>query len=136
MYDYVTPEEELECLKMVFKGRIPSKKNSKNIIYKNGHPLIISSKQHAAWHETETWQKKKYRNKTISNVQRIYIYFQFPDNRRTDLSNKTETLMDFLVDLGVLEDDSWQKTGPLVLYPLGISKDPQTEIRILYKKSL
>lgn len=63
---------------------------------------------------------------------RVEIRIYFPDNRRADMSNKIESLMDLMVDCCLLIDDSWQHTGTVEMIPCGIDRDnPRAEITIL-----
>ena len=49
-----------------------------------------------------------------------------------DLTNKAESIMDTLVDAGILEDDCWKQTGPVHLIPMGVDKDnPRVEVELL-----
>ena len=58
-----------------------------------------------------------------------------PDKRKTDLTNKAESVMDLLVDCGVIEDDSWQFVPKLYLSCLGTDKEkPGATIWILSKE--
>lgn len=36
----------------------------------------------------------------------IEMKFWFPDRRKADLTNKAESIMDLLVDAGIIEDDN------------------------------
>jgi Holliday junction resolvase RusA-like endonuclease len=38
----------------------------------------------------------------------VKIQFMIRDNRRRDLTNMAESVMDLLVDYGVIADDRWQ----------------------------
>lgn len=38
----------------------------------------------------------------------VDIEFTFPDRRRRDLTNFADSVMDALVDAGVIEDDNWE----------------------------
>lgn len=59
----------------------------------------------------------------------ITMSFWLPDNRRTDLNNKAASILDMLVDNGILEDDSWQIIGEERYIPMGVDKDdPRVEI--------
>lgn len=61
----------------------------------------------------------------------IQIEFWMPDNRRADLTNKAESVMDLLVDLKIITDDSWQCVPSLTLQSKGIDKiNPRAEIWI------
>lgn len=112
-------------------GRIPSKKNSKQLIRtKAGRPFVVSSKEHKEWHHEALWiihsQKK---NLGIEQCE-VSIFFRFPDKRKTDLSNKAESVMDLLVDAGVLTDDSWHVVNPLRLYGEYDKENPGAKIVI------
>ena len=54
-----------------------------------------------------------------------------PDNRRADLTNKAESIMDLLVDCKVIVDDSWQEVPRLLLNCGGVDqKNPRVDIWI------
>jgi hypothetical protein len=64
-------------------------------------------------------------------IQEIQLVFWLPDNRKCDLTNKAESVMDLLVDCEVIEDDCWQVIPKLYLNAAGIDKeDPRVEIYI------
>lgn len=96
--------------------------------------MTIPSKKYKEWHEEKMWEIKQFvPDEPIALCKRIDIKFWFPDNRRTDLSNKKESIMDLLVDAGVLVDDCWQVTGQTTDTPMGIDKEnPRAEIVIVY----
>jgi len=55
----------------------------------------------------------------------------FPDLRRSDLSNKAESIMDLLVDNRFIEDDNHEVVPKLTLISGGIDrKEPRCEINI------
>ena len=69
--------------------------------------------------------------KRIEIAYGVRLVFMFPDKRRTDLTNKAESVMDLLVSQRILSDDSWQKTGPILLESAGVDKyNPGVEIYI------
>lgn len=45
-----------------------------------------------------------------------------PDKRKADLSNKVESIMDLLVDNGIIEDDSWQYVPRLFMEFIEVDK--------------
>lgn len=49
------------------------------------------------------------------HITSIEIATGFPDNRKADLTNKAESVMDLLVLAGVIQDDSWQVAPRLIL---------------------
>lgn len=59
------------------------------------------------------------------------LMFFAPDARVSDLSNKTESVMDLLVDNEVITDDNWFVIGDLHLKFGGIDREnPRVEIII------
>jgi Holliday junction resolvase RusA-like endonuclease len=67
----------------------------------------------------------------IGKPEHISLKF-FPKTRRAgDLTNKAESVMDCLVDNGILEDDNWFVCGSLWLQFGGVDKEnPRVEIYI------
>lgn len=117
---------------IVVSGRIPSKKNSVNIFVRNGIVMKTPSSQYRKWHEIASWELKAKRD-IPRGVERaeIEIAFYLPDARKTDLTNKAESIMDLLVDNGVLKDDNCSIVPKLTLMYNGIDrKNPRAEITI------
>ena len=118
-------------MKLVLKGKIPSKKNSKIIVCRNGRPLLLSSKNYREWHEEQSWLIKKYIPKQPIKKCKIEMAFYSGDKRLYDLSNKAESAMDFLVDNKIIEDDNYSICSELLLKFGGIDKiNPRVEIEI------
>lgn len=111
------------------KGRIPSKKNSKMMVRRGDRTFLIPSPQYTAWHQEQSYRIKKI-PKPIEHCG-IEIDFYAPDNRKTDLSNKAESIMDLLVDNKILLDDNWFVVKFLSLYFMGVDKEnPRAIIEI------
>ncbi len=109
-------------------GRVPSKKNSR-INTRSGRSF--PSSKYTAWHKDASIQLLKYKGTFPGHGIQVLIKFWFPDNRRCDLTNKAESIMDLLVDNEFLEDDCWQITGPVKLVCCGVDKDnPRVEIEL------
>ena len=96
--------------------------------------MNIPSKQYAQWHKEALKQdqliavRKEFFQ--LSNV-RVSLSFWAPDKRKTDLSNRAESVMDLLVDSGILEDDNWWVVDELNLKLKGIDRtNPRCEITI------
>lgn len=104
-------------------GRIPSKKNSKNIIRNKNRMMLISSKKYLAW-ESEQITKLKLQKPAspLHRVSSIRIEFTWPDARKKDLTNAAEGVMDVLVRAGIIEDDCWQVVQELILVSMGKRK--------------
>jgi Holliday junction resolvase RusA-like endonuclease len=114
--------------KMFFRleGRIPSKKNSKQIIRTKGRPMIISSSEHNKWEKSAVLelrvQAKLHKIEEPIDKCDVYIGITFPDNRKTDLSNKLESIMDALVLAGILQDDCWQVVRSINVFQFASDK--------------
>lgn len=90
-------------------GETPAKKNSR-IVLKNGRN--IPSKNYQQWHEGAMLQlfsqKQIVKCGIISKPCTIRLSFMHGDLRRRDSDNGCSSIMDLLVDCGILEDDNWQ----------------------------
>lgn len=118
-------------MKIILKGRIPSKKNSKMMVNRGGRSFLIPSPEYKAWHEEQMWMIKKHAGLYNGDIDSITLEFYFPDNRKADMTNKAESVMDLLVDSGVIKDDAWQIVDHLHLISRGIDKmNPRVEINI------
>jgi Holliday junction resolvase RusA-like endonuclease len=117
-------------------GPIPSKKNSKQIRKRrDGKRFISSSNRYHEWNERE---KQKLIFNRLSNPhafpislsKEIYITVYFGDKRKRDLTNTAESVMDTLVDAGIIIDDNWMTTGAIKLIPAFDKEKPRAEVRI------
>jgi len=114
---------------MIFslKGRIPSKKNSKQIIRVRCRPIIISSSDYIRWEKTAVimlrGQIALHKTPVPLKSCHVWIRFIMPDKRRRDLSNSAESVMDALVKAGIIEDDCWQVVKKLTLDCQIVNKD-------------
>ena len=116
-------------MKIILKGRIPSKKNSKRMIFSRGSPRLISSAAYLAWQREQSYLLKKLKQ-PITKGQALIIFYA-PDNRSADLTNKAESIMDLLVDNNILLDDNWFVVMNLTLNFMGVDKkDPRAEVDI------
>ncbi len=121
-------------------GRVPSKKNSKRRIQRGQQIFMVPSEAHEIWHREQMMALDarlggKWRKPPIAqNVDRVEIEFIAPDKRKADLSNKAESIMDLLVDAGVLQDDSWFVVPQLVLSCYRVdAEDAGAKIKIYTK---
>ena len=122
-------------MKIIFLGRIPSKKNSRTIVCRGKYPISLPSQKYKDWHEEQSWALKSQMkgfgvNFPIKKCS-VSITIYAPDKRRADLSNKCESLMDLLVDNEILEDDNWFVCNRLTLIFGGVDKEnPRAEVLI------
>lgn len=106
--------------KIVIKGNTPSKKNSKQIIYKKGRVFIISSKQHQEW---------QLKGASPIKANELTLVFYDKTRHKADLTNRSESIMDILVDSGLIPDDNWFIISKLHLEFGGIDPlNPRCEI--------
>lgn len=117
-------------MKLILYGSTPSKKNSKIVICRGKFPNLIPSKNYTEWHKDALIQLKG-KKKIESN--RITITFFAGDNRKFDLTNKAESIMDTLVDAGLIEDDNYSIISELILRFGGVEKG-QARCEIDYEK--
>lgn len=118
--------------KIILKGRIPSKKNRLvRWTAKNGRTFISPDKIYKEWHEMCSWQLKSQKAQPVSEVKSVEIVIYAPDNRKSDLTNKIESIMDLLVDNKIIVDDNWFIVGDMHLKFGGVDKvNPRAEIVI------
>lgn len=90
------------------EGETPAKKNSR-IVLRNGRN--IPSKRYQDWHNSAVEQIKLLHivpDNPIDYPVLIHLSFVHGDLRRRDSDNGCSSVMDLLVDAGVLADDNWQ----------------------------
>lgn len=121
-------------LTLTIPGRVPSKKNSRRLICRGKSPISLPSLAYRAWHEEQMWRLTLWKQTSLFHdplrhcAVRITLYF--PNDQAADLSNKAESIMDLLVDAGVIEDDRWQVVHGLTLEGFMDRKEPRAEIEI------
>lgn len=116
---------------IALKGNVPSKKNSKQIICRGSRPMLLPSESYKAWHETQMWILKRFRPPEPLKSVKVEITLYAESARKADLTNKAESIMDLLVDAGILHDDNWFEVGDLHLKFGGIDReDPRALIEI------
>jgi len=115
---------------IVLHGRVPSKKNSRKAIYTGGRTIMIPSDQYKMWHGGAMGEIIGTKAITKYPV-RVTISLWMPDAIRADLTNKAESIMDLLVDAGVLQDDNWNVVPEVILRCKSIDRtNPRAEITI------
>jgi Holliday junction resolvase RusA-like endonuclease len=122
-------------IKIVLAGMAPAKKNSKRWIQRGGLRFLVPSERHETWHGGAfvevLRQTKGVRQKMPLNVQKIEMTFYCADKRRRDSTNCAESIMDLLVDVGVIKDDNMIEVPELRLVYGGVVKEnARTEIII------
>jgi len=107
-------------------GSTPSKKNSKIISCRGSRPLLFPSSKYTAWHKDAMLQLT---GQKVITAKVFTLVFYAGDNRKFDLTNKSESIMDLLVDGGLIEDDNYSVVKELCLRFGGVDKNnPRCEI--------
>lgn len=106
-------------------GNVPSKKNSKRRIRRGTNTYMVPSEAHEAWHAAmcprliRLWNGRQ----PLEAVKSVSLTFYPADKRRKDLSNAAESVMDILVDTGILKDDNWFVVPILLLSAGSVEKE-------------
>lgn len=106
-------------MKLVIYGPTPSKKNSKIIVCRGKFPMLLPSTSYVNWHKLALVQLMG--KKAIKSSELILTFFA-GDNRKFDLTNKAESIMDTLVDAGLIIDDNYSIISKLTLVFGGVDK--------------
>ena len=102
-------------MKLIIEGETPAKKNSR-IVLPNGRN--IPSKRYQEWHESALLQVRAMtiNHNTISHPVMISLSFFHGDLKKRDSDNGTSSILDTLVDAGVLQDDNWEIVRVYTVY--------------------
>ena len=120
-----------DIVHLTITGRVPSKKNSRLLFARGKRIMNIPSNAYAAWHKQASEQIEEFREYMIDEIDCISLDFYAPDRRGTDLTNKAESIMDLLVDNGVIKDDNWWIVNRLILTFKGVDRtNPRVLIHI------
>lgn len=138
-------KQETEDSLILVSGRIPSKKNSKNIVLLGAdgrtkqlihsgiiRPILLPSNEYLEWQRNKSSSADilKHKDKEFHKVS-ITLTFYPPDRRSADLTNKADSIMDLLKDNKICIDDNWFVVPELILRRGPIDKlDPRVEILI------
>jgi len=135
-----------KIVRFTVKGRIPSKKNQHRIMGRKGamssnerktfrewmkYAFICPSGKIAKWNKEAFIQlllQKVPKGKFVCSMTELRIYY--PDHRKADNTNKAETIMDMMVEYGVIEDDNWKCTGAQMLFGYHDKINPRVEITL------
>ena len=88
--------------------------------------MLLPSLKYKEWHEKTGWiisSQSNHHTEKPTKKCTIDIEFIMPDKRRADMDNKASSILDLLVDNGVIEDDSFFCVTALNLQYKGINKE-------------
>jgi len=113
----------MEPVSFGITGRIPSKKNGKRILRAGGRTFIGSSKDYVAWQREHVGPLKlQFGHFPDGKKYAVAIDFTAGDRRAFDLTNKAESVMDLMVDAGVIDDDNFNVVTSVTLRYAGYEK--------------
>ncbi|MBQ2672607.1 RusA family crossover junction endodeoxyribonuclease [Candidatus Saccharibacteria bacterium] len=132
---------------LMYHGVIYSKKNSKRIItnHRTRRPMIVSSERAKAMEQNMASQfsaqfNEIYRNyylhpQPVETCQgkplKVSVFIWEKDRTRRDLDNQATSILDALVEAGVIADDSVKVVQELNVRMMGIDKfDPHALVEI------
>ena len=103
-------------MKIILTGRIISKKNSRNIFFKNNKQVNIPSPAYKRFQLDAGYQLLKYKKPMLSTNLRIDYVFYFKGNMGADGDNLQASVNDILQNFGIIQDDRLIKewTGKIV----------------------
>lgn len=98
----------MRAYNITITGEAPSKKNSRVVNTRTGR--TFPSKRYRQWHDTAVKEIKFFwkNRKPLEKVSATFCFFH-KDNRRRDSDNQVSSVLDTLIDAGVLDDDKWQE---------------------------
>lgn len=91
-------------------GEVPSKKNSKRLARaRNGRQYLLPSAFHERWHKSSVLQVKAAGRPSVPIVGACFVELDFThgDRIKRDHNNQAASVLDLLVDTGVIADDNW-----------------------------
>lgn len=118
---------------------VPSKKNQQQAIVSKstGKPFVKQSEQYVNWKKLvyPIFREEASRIFAINGSNKIIrakikIIFYFPNSLPRDLTNKSESIMDALVESGIIFDDMFQVCNDAHLKGFICRDRPRTEIYI------
>ena len=109
----------------------PSKKNSRVVDRRTGR--TFPNKRYTEWHkEASLYVRQQHAHPLDEGPFALYLEFTHGDRVRRDSDNGVSSILDLLVDCGILPDDNWmvvQKINVSNLYDKG---NPGVQISIVH----
>ncbi len=102
------------------------------MVCRGSRPLLLPSSKYKEWHVDASNQITQQKIQPVKGcIESVTLTFYAPDKRKFDLTNKAESIMDLLVDNGIIEDDNYSVIPNLQLKFGGVEKEnPRVEISL------
>lgn len=100
----------MDKISLRLSGVIPSKKNSRLCASRGGRIVNIPSASYTDWHKRNLSlivYQSQGKPRAVRVPCALSLVVRYPDRRRRDLDNALSSVLDLLVDAGILPDDSW-----------------------------
>ena len=120
---------------LTIPGNTPSQKNRKiiSVNRSTGRPFLRTAPKEKAWREMAVLElSSQFRGYRVTDYPiDLNIVFWYDSERRHDLDNAASSVMDALVEAGVIEDDAMKFVSCLTLQYGGVDKtNPRCEIHL------
>lgn len=120
----------------IIKGNTPSQKNRKiiSVNRRTNRPFLRSANGVREWKTSAVYQLIQQRGASVNSfsgpvIVKVTIYYG--DRRRHDLDNALSSIMDALVEAGIIEDDDYNHVRTIIIWFGGYDKtNPRAEITI------
>ena len=108
----------------------PSKKNSRVVDRRTGR--TFPNKRYTEWHKAAAlYVRQQYTHPLDEGPFALYMEFTHGDRVRRDSDNGVSSILDLLVDCGVLPDDNWMVVSKIVTTNLYDKGRPGVQISII-----
>ena len=108
----------------------PSKKNSRVVDRRTGR--TFPNKRYTEWHKAATlYVRQQHAHPLDEGPFALYLEFTHGDKIRRDSDNGVSSILDLLVDCGVLQDDNWMVVSKIVTTNLYDKGNPGVSISII-----
>lgn len=92
-------------IEIILPGEPRTKKNSGQIIFTGGKPVLLPSKAYREYSQICAWRIPGWQKCRINYPVNMKCVYYMATRRKVDLVNLIEATCDILVDAGVLADD-------------------------------
>ena len=108
----------------------PSKKNSRVVDRRTGR--TFPNKRYTEWHKAASlYVRQQHAHPLDGGPFALYLEFTHGDKIRRDSDNGVSSILDLLVDCGVLQDDNWMVVSKIVTTNLYDKGNPSVNISII-----